>query len=121
MTDDTVRLPSARRISFQPVMAIGLTGSELIAVIASGFLGLFAIVLITITLSGALHISLLSGALLGFAGAFMLRSRILLIKRQAPEGYVQQRFLELRAQFTNLPGQIERNAGWDTWRHHQDG
>jgi len=117
MAEDLPRLPSARRLSFQPVMALGLTGTELIVVIAFGFGCLFAAGLILVPLGGAVHVSLLSGTLAGFAGAFALRGRIVRIKRQAPEGYVTQQLHRLRLQFGPVPGLIEDHGCWDTWRH----
>lgn len=121
MTEDPARLPPARRLSFQPVMAIGLTGTELIVVIGSGFACLLATILVTVPLFGGLHVSLLSGALAGFAGALVLRSRIIRLRRQAPEGYVQQRLYRLRMQFGSLPGLLAGHGSWDAWREHRDG
>lgn len=121
MAEDLARLPTARRISFQPIMALGLTGTELIAVIGSGFAGLFAVLLVTLLLFGALHVSLLSGALAGLAGALVLRVRIIHTKRQAPEGYVLQCLHRLRLQYGSLPGLIAGHGSWDAWRHRRDG
>lgn len=117
MTEELVRLPVARRISFQPIMAVGLTGTELIAVIACGFAVMLAAILITLPVFRALHVSLLSGGLLGFAGAFVLRAEIIRSKRQAPEGYVEQRFLRLRLPFGGVPGLIGQHGTWDPQRH----
>lgn len=121
MAEDLARLPPARRISFQPVMALGLTGTELIVVIGAGFGCLAAVMLVTIPLFGALHVSLLSGALAGLAGALVLRVRITGTSRQAPEGYVLQRLHGLRLQFGSLPDLIAGHGSWDAWRHGRDG
>jgi len=117
MAEDLSRLPGARRISFQPVMALGLTGTELIVVIASGFACLLAAMLVAIPLFGAVHVALLSGALAGFAAAFALRVRIVRIKRQAPEGYVVQRLHRLRLELGSVPGLIDGHGPWDAGRH----
>ena len=62
MADDRVRLPNARRISFQPVMALGLDGTELIAVIASGFLIMAGSLVVTVLVIQVLHFSMLMSA-----------------------------------------------------------
>ena len=116
MTDELARLPTARRISFQPTMAVGLTGSELILTITVGFALLIVSLLITLPLFSVPHISLLMGTVFGFAGAIGLRAEMIRSKRQSPEGYVQQRLFKLLHCITPIQGLIDEHGPWDCQR-----
>lgn len=119
MADQLARLPSARRTSFQPVMVVGLTGSELIMVIAAGFGAMAITVLISWPLLGAFHFCLLAGAGLGFAAALTLRGQIVRSKRQTPEGYALQRMFKLKQQLEGSNRLLDEDAVWDCRRHDQ--
>ena len=118
MADDRVRLPNARRISFQPVMALGLDGTELIAVIASGFLIMAGSLVVAILVIQVLHFSMLMSAGAGFAGAFALRGMLIRTKRETPDGFALQKVQQIRRTIgSEAPGLLNNPGAWDCRRH----
>lgn len=117
-TTPSDRLPSARLVSFQPEMAAGLNGTELILSIAAGFVALAVVTLVTWPLFGAGHFALLAGSLSGAALGFAMRAFIVVLKRQKPDGYVAQAVLAFRHRLLPHEGIIARDGRWDFYRHH---
>lgn len=114
------RLPSASRISRQPVMAWGLDGTELIFVIGAGFATTAASALAVGLTSGRLNWGLAAGSLLGAAAGACLRALIVVGKRQKPDGYYRQLLVtQARAVLGAGPG-IRRGGGWDVLRHGEE-
>ena len=83
-TEQLSRLPNSLRVSHQPVMVAGLTGSEFLMAIALGFLVFITVSAVTLPILGAFHFSLLAGSIAGVAAGIALRASIVHIKRQKP-------------------------------------
>ena len=111
------RLPGARTVTFQPEMAAGLNGTELILAISAGFAALFAVTLLTWPILGAGHFALLAGALSGAVVGYAMRVFIVVLKRQRPEGYVAQVVLAFRHHILPHEHLIARDGHWDFYRH----
>ncbi len=111
------RLPSAFRVSFQPEMAGGLNGTELILVIGGGFGTMVGVSLLAWPILGVGHVALLTGTVAGTTLAFGLRAGIVVLKRQRPDGYVQQVILSARHRWWPQESVIARHGLWDFYRH----
>lgn len=115
--EQTNRLPNPLRVSHQPVMVAGLTGSELLMALAIGFVVFIAASACTLVILGAVHFALLAGGILGVAASVGLRGFIVRLKRQRPEGYPLQVVLHARHRIEPIPGLVSVEGHWDPWRH----
>ncbi|MXY64073.1 MAG: DUF3487 family protein [Gammaproteobacteria bacterium] len=116
-TERLSRLPNSLRVSHQPVMVAGLTGSEFLMAIALGFLMFITVGAVTLPIMGAFHFSLLAGSVAGVAAGIALRSSIVHVKRQKPEGYPLQLVLGARHRIEPIPDLVAVEGRWDPMRH----
>lgn len=116
-TEQLSRLPNSLRVSHQPVMVAGLTGSEFLMAIALGFLVFITVCVFTLPILDAFHFSLLVGSIAGVAAGVALRASIVHIKRQKPEGYPFQLVLVARHRIEPIPGLVAEEGCWDPMRH----
>ena len=116
-TEQLSRLPNSLRVSHQPVMVAGLTGSEFLMAIALGFLVFITVSAVTLPILGAFHFSLLAGSIAGVAAGIALRASIVHIKRQKPEGYPLQLVLGVRHRIEPIPDLVAEEGCWDPMRH----
>lgn len=116
-TEPPARLPNPRRVTFQPVMAAGLDGTELILTISLGFAAFLVTAGVALPVLGAPHLALLAGGVAGGASGLALRAAIVRARRQRPEGYPLQLALRLRHDLDPVPGLVAGEGLWDPLRH----
>ena len=112
-------MPSPLRVSHQPIMVAGLTGSEFLMAISAGFIVFLFICVVSLPVLGAIHFSLLVGSVTGVAAAMGLRASIVRVKRQRPEGYPLQLVHHVRHDIEPIPGLVAAEGLWDPLRHAQ--
>ncbi len=115
-TEPQLRLPSSLRISHQPVMVGGLTGTEFLMTITVGFAVFFVTAAFT-SLVIAFHFCILVGSLAGLVSAMLLRGTIVNLKRQQPEGYPVQLFHRIRHRIEPIPDLVSEDGHWEPMRH----
>lgn len=111
------RLPPTYRISRQPVMALGLNGTELIIVVSAGFAVMAAVALLGAILLGRAHYGLLAGVAAGLVTSVVMKTFITTFKRQKPEGYYVQILRRVRARVAGGRGMVLHAGYWDVLRH----
>ena len=116
-TDQLRRLPGSLRVTHQPVMVAGLSGTEFILVISLGFTTFCVACGISYPILGAFHLSLLVGSLAGTVAGMVLRAMIVRAKRQKPEGYPMQVALRLRHGIEPFADLLSEEGPWDPMRH----
>lgn len=111
------RLPGCLRVSHQPIMFAGLTGSEFFIANGAGFVAFFIVTVIMWPVLGALHFSILIGCIAGVTAGLTLRTIIVRAKRQRPEGYPLQLALRFRHGIEPIPDLVSAEGHWDPIRH----
>lgn len=114
---ETDRLPSTWSISSQPVMVMGLNGTELIIVIVSGFAAMFAGSILGSIVLGRAHQGLLVGSAAGLIVSVVMKMLIQVFKRQKPEGYYKQLLYRVGRDWMGAGGVIGHQGRWDALRH----
>ena len=115
-TDTQQRLPGSLRVSHQPIMVSGMTGSEFLMSLTVGFsaalvLGAFASLVL------AFHMSILAGSLAGVGAGIALRGLIVNSKRQKPDGYPVQLVHRIRHRIEPIPDLVSEDGHWEPVRH----
>ena len=115
-TEPQQRLPSALRVSHQPVMVAGLTGTEFLMTVTAGF-GAFFVLAALASLFLAFHVSILAGSLSGAGAGMLLRGAIVNAKRQKPEGYPVQLVHRFRHRVEPIRELVSEGGRWEPMRH----
>ena len=110
-------MPSSLRVSHQPVMVAGLTGSEFIMAISVGMAAFAFVCALSLPILGAFHLSLLAGSVASLAAGYFLRVAVVRVKRQRPEGYPLQFLLHLRHGIEPVRDLVSDEGRWDPMRH----
>lgn len=110
-------MPNALRVSHQPVMVAGLTGSEFLMCLMTAFAAFAAVCAVSLPFLGAFHFSLLVGSFASVAAGVFLRAAIVRVKRQKPEGYPLQLVIHARHGIEPIPDLVSEEGQWDPVRH----
>ncbi len=113
------RLPSTQRISAQPVMALGLNGTELIIVLLVGVASMMIFAVIGTLIMPTVHLAMLLGFFAAFVFGFIARTFITFFKRQKPDGYYQQLLRRVFRDAWGNPALVNHEGHWDAMRHYR--
>ncbi len=110
------RLPLTTRVGSQPVMAMGLNGSELMIVIGIGFLSMIIFTIFGFVVLGKFHYGILFGFMAALIVGYVAKLLFVSYKRQTPDGYFQQILYRLQRDTIGNKMLITHKGIWDALR-----
>ncbi len=110
------RLPLTTRVGRQPVMAMGLNGSEFMLVIGIGFIAMIVFTILGFVVLGKFHYGMLFGFMAALLVGYITKLLFVAYKRQTPDGYFQQILYRLQRDTTGNKKLITHQGNWDALR-----